>query len=81
MLIINILQCKIITCEDKSHARLAEIDENLICNELSPLERSQLCRERDKILERMGLRAQSGDNQYTKKGLNYFHPLLKRQRK
>jgi ParB family transcriptional regulator, chromosome partitioning protein len=62
------IECRIVTCVDFEHARLAEIDENLIRNELEPLERAELWLERDKILERIGLRAQSGENQYTKKG-------------
>ncbi|MEA5503422.1 ParB N-terminal domain-containing protein [Halotia wernerae UHCC 0503] len=62
------IEYRIITCEDVDHARLAEIDENLIRNELEALERAELWLERDQILERIGLRAQSGENQYTKKG-------------
>jgi len=44
----------IITCEDAEHARLAEIDENLIRSELDTLERAELWLERDQILEQMG---------------------------
>jgi ParB family transcriptional regulator, chromosome partitioning protein len=62
------VECRVMPCEDADHARLAEIDENLIRNELEALERAELWQERDKILERIGLRALSGENQYTKKG-------------
>jgi ParB family transcriptional regulator, chromosome partitioning protein len=61
------IECKIVNFEDADHARLAEIDENFIRNELEPLERYELWLERDRILERMGLRFKSGDNQYTQK--------------
>jgi ParB family chromosome partitioning protein len=62
------ITCNIITYEDAAHARLAEIDENLIRSELDILERAELWLERDWLLEQMGLRAQPGDNQYTQKG-------------
>ncbi|BAZ11695.1 hypothetical protein NIES4071_35210 [Calothrix sp. NIES-4071] len=68
------IECRIVTCEDSDHARLAEIDENLIRNELEALERAELWLERDKILERIGQRAQSGENQYTKKGDESISP-------
>ncbi len=61
------IECHVVTCTDDDHARLAEIDENLIRNELEALERSELWLERDQILERMGLRARPGDNQYTQR--------------
>lgn len=71
------IECKVVTC-DRDHARLAEIDENLIRNELEALERSELWLERDQILERMGLRARAGDNQFTrKKGGETNSPPLK----
>jgi len=71
------IECKVVTC-DRDHARLAEIDENLIRNELEALERSELWLERDQILERMGLRARAGDNQFTrKKGGETDSPPLK----
>jgi ParB family transcriptional regulator, chromosome partitioning protein len=62
------IECHVVTCEDADQARLAEIDENLIRNELEALERAELWLERDRILERMGLRAKSGDNQFTRRG-------------
>ncbi|GAP94850.1 ParB/RepB/Spo0J family partition protein [Leptolyngbya sp. NIES-2104] len=61
------IECKVVSC-DRDHARLAEIDENLIRNELDALERSELWLERDSILDRMGLRARAGDNQFTQRG-------------
>lgn len=71
------IECKVVTC-DRDHARLAEIDENLIRNELEALERSELWLERDLILERLGLRARAGDNQFTrKKGGETDSPPLK----
>ncbi|BAZ70648.1 ParB family protein (plasmid) [Fischerella sp. NIES-4106] len=68
------IECHIITCEDTDHARLAEIDENLIRSELDALERSELWLERDRILERMGLRAKVGDNQFTQRGGENISP-------
>lgn len=71
------IECKVVNC-DRDQARLAEIDENLIRNELEALERSELWLERDQILERMGLRARTGDNQFTrKKGGEMDSPPLK----
>jgi ParB family chromosome partitioning protein len=68
------IEYRIMTCEDVDHARLAEIDENLIRNELEALERAEFWLERDQILEQIGLRAQSGENQYTKKGGESISP-------
>jgi ParB family transcriptional regulator, chromosome partitioning protein len=68
------IECHIITCQDKDHTRLAEIDENLIRSELDALERSELWLEREQILERMGLRAKVGDNQFTQKGGENISP-------
>ncbi len=70
------IECKVVTC-DSDHARLAEIDENLIRNELEALERSELWLERDQILERLGLRARAGDNQYTQRGSEPDSPPVK----
>lgn len=61
------IECNIITYADREHARLAEIDENLIRNELEALERAELWLERDQILDSLGLRAQAGDNQYSRR--------------
>jgi ParB family transcriptional regulator, chromosome partitioning protein len=62
------IECNVINCSDADGARLAEIDENFVRSELEPLERYELWLERDRILERMGLRAKPGDNQYTRSG-------------
>lgn len=71
------IECKVVTCTDNDQARLAEIDENLIRNELEALERAELWLERDQILERMGLRARPGDNQYTQRGGEPNSPPVK----
>ncbi|RCJ33538.1 chromosome partitioning protein ParB [Nostoc minutum NIES-26] len=68
------IECNIVNYQDSDQARLAEIDENLIRNELEPLERSELWLERDRILERMGLRAKVGDNQHTLKAGEMISP-------
>jgi ParB family chromosome partitioning protein len=68
MLGLNEIECNIVNYDDADQARLAEIDENFIRNELEPLERYELWLERDRILARMGLRCKSGDNQHTCKG-------------
>lgn len=72
------VECHIVNYENSDQSRLAEIDENLIRNELQPLERSELWWERDQILQRMGVRAQVGDNQYTSQGGETVSPPLKR---
>ncbi|AFY41390.1 ParB N-terminal domain-containing protein [Nostoc sp. PCC 7107] len=72
------IECNVVTYQDSDQARLAEIDENLIRNELEPLERSELWLERDQILERMGLRAKPGDNQHTFKAGEMISPPPKR---
>ncbi|MDJ0692860.1 ParB N-terminal domain-containing protein [Mastigocoleus sp. MO_188.B34] len=64
------IECHIIVYQDSDRARLAEIDENLIRNELRPLERGRLWLEREEILLRLGLLAKVGDNQYTLTGRN-----------
>ncbi|MBR8839058.1 MAG: ParB N-terminal domain-containing protein [Stigonema ocellatum SAG 48.90 = DSM 106950] len=68
------IECNIVTYTDADQARLAEIDENLIRNELEPLDRAQLWLEREQILERLGLRAKPGDNQHTLKGSASISP-------
>lgn len=62
------IECNIFDYQNDEQTRLAEIDENLIRNELEALERAELWLERDKLLARMGLKAQPGDNQYTQAG-------------
>jgi len=71
------IECNIIPYDDADRARLAEIDENLIRSELDALERAEHWLERDRILERLGLRAQPGDNQYTLKGSEIISPPVK----
>ena len=71
------IECKILNYDDVDHARLAEIDENLIRSELDALERAEHWLERDRILERLGLRAIAGDNQYTRKGGEIISPPTK----
>lgn len=61
------IECNIVIYDSDENARLAEIDENLIRNELEPLERGKLVLEREKILVQLGMRAKAGDNQYTLK--------------
>ena len=68
------IECQIIAYEDAEHARLAEIDENLIRSELDPLERAEMWLERDQILERLALRAKAGDNQYSFKASEMISP-------
>ena len=67
MLKIKKIRCNIIDCDSSQQLDLAEIDENLIRNELEALERAELWLKREKILEAMGLRAKSGDNQHAHK--------------
>jgi len=74
LLEIDEIECNIISCDDAEHARLAEIDENLIRSELDPLERAELWLERDQIMERLELRARPGDNQYTRRGSEMISP-------
>jgi ParB-like chromosome segregation protein Spo0J len=47
---------------------LAEIDENLIRNELDPIRMGELAIRRDEILESLGQRAKNGDNRFTNRG-------------
>ncbi|AFZ00752.1 ParB/RepB/Spo0J family partition protein [Calothrix sp. PCC 6303] len=68
------IECNVINCSDADGARLAEIDENFVRSELEPLERYELWLERDRILERMGLRAKPGDNQYSRSGGEFISP-------
>jgi ParB family chromosome partitioning protein len=68
------IDCNIVDYKDSDQARLAEIDENLIRNELEALERADLWLEREQLLERMGLRAKPGDNQHTLKAGEMISP-------
>jgi ParB family transcriptional regulator, chromosome partitioning protein len=71
------VECNIITCVDTNQSRLVEIDENLIRSELNALERAELWLERDRILDELGLRAQSGHRQSAPKKGEMISPLLK----
>ena len=71
------IECHIVVYQDSDRARLAEIDENLIRNELKPLERGRLWLEREEILMRLGLLAKVGDNQYTLGGGEIISPPIK----
>lgn len=71
------VECHIVVYQDSDRARLAEIDENLIRNELRPLERGKLWLEREEILMRLGLLAKVGDNQYTLTGSEVISPPIK----
>ncbi|MCL2120118.1 MAG: MT-A70 family methyltransferase [Planctomycetaceae bacterium] len=53
---------------DLLHIELAEIDENLIRNELDPISIGELAIRRDEILESLGLRAIAGNNQHSARG-------------
>lgn len=77
MLGLKEIECNVINCANSAHARLAEIDENLIRSELDALERAELWLERDRILDSLQLRAKAGDNQYTRKGSETISPPLK----
>jgi ParB family transcriptional regulator, chromosome partitioning protein len=69
------IACNIVpSYKDRDRARLAEIDENLIRNEVKGIKRAELWLERDRILERLELRARSGDNQYSQKGGEMISP-------
>ncbi|NLG19785.1 MAG: ParB N-terminal domain-containing protein [Fibrobacter sp.] len=50
------------------HAELAEIDENLIRNDLTAMEQGEHLRRRDEILADLGVRAEVGENQHTTGG-------------
>jgi N6-adenosine-specific RNA methylase IME4 len=52
----------IITDFDGLHKELAEIDENLIRNELHYIDRGEHLKRRDEILTELGMRAESGTN-------------------
>ena len=71
------IECHIVDYQSNEQARLAEIDENLIRNELEALERAELWLERDILLTHMGLKAKSGDNQYTLGGSETISPPVK----
>ncbi|MCL2306288.1 MAG: MT-A70 family methyltransferase [Planctomycetaceae bacterium] len=55
------IECVVLDC-DELRTELAEIDENLIRNELDPISVGELAIRRDEILDALGLRAKSGTN-------------------
>ena len=71
------IECHSVEYENHEQARLAEIDENLIRNELEALERAELWLERDRLLTHMGFKAKPGDNQYTLGGSETVSPPVK----
>jgi ParB family chromosome partitioning protein len=59
------IECVVEDCiHNTDQFKLLEIDENLIRSELDYITRGDLSVERDEILERLGLRAKRGDNQF-----------------
>lgn len=68
------IECNVVDYKNTWQSRLAEIDENLIRSELETLERAELWLEREKILEKRGLRAKAGDNQHHRQG-SVFQPI------
>lgn len=56
-------------------AELAEIDENLMRNELHTLARGNSFRRRDELLEQIGMRWSNGTNQYTSGPTESVAPL------
>ncbi len=70
------IECNIVDYKNTWQSRLAEIDENLIRSELETLERGELWLEREKILEKRGVRAKAGDNQHHRhKQGSVFEPI------
>ena len=61
----DIIACSVIE-GDSLHLELAEIDENLIRNDLDAISIGELAIRRDEILDKLGLRASSGNNRFTK---------------
>lgn len=57
------IDCHVVSFDDAIDAELAEIDENLMRNELSVLEQAEHIADRERLLEEKGLRADSGTNQ------------------
>lgn len=51
---------------DDLHTRLAELDENLVRNDLTELERAEHLQARNELLAALGVRARTGDNQHTR---------------
>ena len=67
------IECVVLDC-DKIRGELAEIDENLIRNDLDPIGIGEHALRRDEVLEVLGLRAKVGDNQHTGGGADSALP-------
>ena len=63
---LNEIECVVLDC-DALHAELAEIDENLIRNDLDSIGIGELAIRRDEILEALGLRANQSNKGHTGK--------------
>ena len=61
------IECVVLDGDDWQD-ELAEIDENLMRNELDPIAIGEQAIRRDEILGKRGLRAKRGDNQHTERG-------------
>ncbi len=73
----NEIECQTIQ-GDELLQQLAEIDENLVRNDLHWLDIGELAIRRDEILEALGLRAQSGTNQKNTRTGETISPVQKR---
>jgi len=67
------IECRVIDGDDLI-LELAEIDENLIRNDLDAISMGEKAIRRDEILEALGLRARIGDNQHTGGGAESAPP-------
>ena len=72
----NEIECQTIQ-GDELLQQLAEIDENLVRNDLHWLDIGELAIQRDEILEALGLRAQSGTNQKNTRTGETISPVQK----
>ena len=61
------IECKQVSLSELEK-ELVQIDENLINNELTIIEKSEHLIKRESILEQLGLRSEIGENQYTSRG-------------
>ena len=61
------IECKLVSLSELEK-ELVQIDENLINNELTIIEKSEHLIKRESILEQLGLRSEIGENQYTSRG-------------
>lgn len=64
---IDKIQCNIIDF-DQEYSQIAEIDENIIRNELNDIELGEHLLKRDEILDKLGVRAKQGDNRFSNRG-------------